>query len=306
MPSIRQLEAFCALAKHKHFGRAAQALGVTQPALTRTLQKLEGRLGVNLFDRQEMVPSVFGEVVLRFAEPIVGNFAELQRELSLLRSVEMGGLVVAMGPYPADISGSRAAAMLSTAHPKLAITLRVCNWNEAILAVLQNAADLAIAEISEAEQQDDLETELVRRAQGYFFCGASHPLAKRKQLVLEDLLEFPWVGPSYPGRIRAALPMVDRPFGAFDAEYDRFSPRILVETFAMAKDLVLGGNAISAFVPGQLRDELKIGRCVKLPLTQPNLSVNYGFITKRGRTLSPAAKAFMEIVREIELAIPAS
>ena len=68
----------------------------------------------------------------------------------------------------------------------------------------------------------------------------------------------------------------------------------------------LCGDAISAFVPGQLRNELQTGLCVKLPLTQPNLSVNYGFITKRGRTLSPASKAFMEIVREIERAIPES
>jgi LysR family transcriptional regulator of gallate degradation len=196
--------------------------------------------------------------------------------------------------------------MLSSAHPKLAITLRVCNWNEAIRDVLQNVADLAIAELAEAEQHTELETEVVRRAQGYFFCSASHPLARRKRLGLDDLLEFPWVGPSYPGRIRAALPEVDRPFGAFDTDYDRFSPRILVETFSMAKEMVLNGNAISAFVPGQLDDELKTGICVKLPVNVPHLSVNYGFIAKRGRTFSPAAKAFMENVRNIERTLPQS
>jgi DNA-binding transcriptional LysR family regulator len=90
------------------------------------------------------------------------------------------------------------------------------------------------------------------------------------------------------------------PFGAFDADCDRFSPRILVETFSMAKEMVLNGNAISAFVPGQLQSELKTGQCVKLPVNLPNLSVNYGFIVKRGRTLSPASKAFMDRVRDIE------
>ena len=80
MPSIRQLEAFRAVAKHRHFGRAAQELGVTQPALTRSLQKLERRLGVPLYDRHEMSPTVFGEATLRFAEPAVDGLAELKRE----------------------------------------------------------------------------------------------------------------------------------------------------------------------------------------------------------------------------------
>lgn len=304
MPSIRQFGVLRVLSEHRHFGRAAQALGVTQPALTRSLQKLEAMLGVPLFDRQAMAPSVFGEAALRFAETALGGYAELRREITLLQGADTGALVVAMGPYPADISGRRAAALLSTHHPKLSITLRVCNWSYAMSDVLQNAADVAIAEISEAEQHPDLETVLVRRAQGYFFCAANHPLAKRKKLVLDDLLEFPWVGPTYPGRIRAVLPEVDMPFGTFDPQHGQFNPRILVETFSIAKDLVLNGAGIGAFVPGQLEEELKARRCVRLPLDLPDLSLNYGFITKRGRTLSPSARAFIQTVQEIEATIP--
>ena len=73
MPSIRQFEALRALASHRHFGRAAQALGVTQPALTRSLQKLEHGLGAPLFDRQGMAPTAFGEAALRFADPAAGG-----------------------------------------------------------------------------------------------------------------------------------------------------------------------------------------------------------------------------------------
>ncbi|HKN28208.1 MAG TPA: LysR substrate-binding domain-containing protein [Roseiarcus sp.] len=55
---------------------------------------------------------------------------------------------------------------------------------------------------------------------------------------------------------------------------------------------------------GQIDRELQDGLFVTLPFDAPWLSLNYGFITKRGRTLSPAARAFMEIVREIERGIP--
>ena len=87
-------------------------------------------------------------------------------------------------------------------------------------------------------------------------------------------------------------------------ESDRFTPRILVETFPMARDIVLNSDAVGAFAPGQLRDELERGRCIALPVELPALKMNYGFIVKRGRMLSPAARAFMEIVRRIEQTIP--
>ena len=133
-----------------------------------------------------------------------------------------------------------------------------------------------------------------------FFCRSAHPLAVKDPLALEDLLEFPWVGPSLPGRMRKALPVVGKPFGVFDDVQDRFHPRILVETFPTAKRIVLAGDGIGAALPVQIERELAEGACVMLPVEAPWLRLNYGFIAKRGRTPSPAARAFMESVRAIE------
>ena len=103
--------------------------------------------------------------------------------------------------------------------------------------------------------------------------------------------------------MRAALPQADKPFGSFDDSADRFYPRILVETFSAAKDIVLEGKALGAAVKGQIDGDVRDGRLVTLPVEAPWLTLNYGFIIKRGRTLSPAAEAFIEIVREIERGI---
>ena len=101
-----------------------------------------------------------------------------------------------------------------------------------------------------------------------------------------------------PDGLRKALPVVDKPFGKFDEFEDQFHPRILVETFSTAKRIVLAGLGIGAAVPLQIEPELKEGRCVTLPVEALWLSLNYGFIAKRGRSLSPAAKAFMEIAED--------
>jgi hypothetical protein len=83
------------------------------------------------------------------------------------------------------------------------------------------------------------------------------------------------------------------PCGVFDAVKNRFLPRILIGNFAAAKHIVLAGQGIGAALPFQLKREIDDGDCVLLPIELPWLSLNYGFISKRGRTHSPAAKAFM-------------
>jgi DNA-binding transcriptional LysR family regulator len=100
--------------------------------------------------------------------------------------------------------------------------------------------------------------------------------------------------------MRKALPVADKPFGPFDDVQDRFHPRVLVETFSAAKRIVLAEQGVGGAIPFQIERELKDGLCVALPVEAPWLRLNYGFIAKRGRTLSPAAKAFMAIVRRIE------
>jgi len=298
--SLRQIEIVKALAKHHHFGLAAKALRVSQPALTRSLKQLEAELGVTLFDRQGVTPTPFGEIVLRHGERAAAEFHELMREVALAKGLEIGELRIAAGPYAADISGERAIGLLSARHPNLVVELRIANWTQVVADVIGGAVDLGFADVSEAQHDPNLDVHFARSRQLSFFCSTQHPLAGKRPLTIEHLLEFPWVGPSRPGRIRKALPALDKPFGRFDQLQDRFHPRILVETFSAAKRVVLAGLGIGGAIPPQIDRELKEGLCVTLPVEVPWLRLNYGFIAKRGRTLSPAAKAFMDIVGTID------
>ena len=193
--SVRQIEIVKALAKHRHFGLAAKALGVSQPALTRSLKQLEADLGVSLFDRQGVTPTLFGEIVLRHGERAAAEFHELMREITLAKGIEIGELRVAAGAYPADISATRAIGVLTAHHPRLTVELSIADWSRIAQGILENRVDLGLAEISEAERDPDLRTEAVRDSRGIFFCAADHPLAQKKGVALEDLLEYPWVGP---------------------------------------------------------------------------------------------------------------
>jgi DNA-binding transcriptional LysR family regulator len=305
MQTIRQFEIIQALATHRHFGRAARALRISQPSLTRSLKELEGRLGVVLFDRHGVEPTLFGQMALRYGEPVLANAAELRREIDLAKGLRSGRLVIAAAMFPTDISARKAIGLLAARHPALAVELVQSDWVRATEMVLKGEADVGVAELTAAEANNDLQTEPVRNSLLQFFCAAKHPLAKRSTVTIDDLMDFPWVAPSLPDRMRDFL-SDGKAFGFWDHSKGRFAPRIQVSTFSDMREIVIAGQGLSAALPSQLERELSNGLCVLLPVTLPWLTLNYGFITKRGRTLSPPATVFMDLMRKIERELQSS
>ena len=92
MFDLRRLRHALALAEHRNFARAAAALHITQPALSRSIQALEDGLGVRLFDRspRDVDPTAFGELVLRHARSLELSARDLDRELQLAKGLEIG------------------------------------------------------------------------------------------------------------------------------------------------------------------------------------------------------------------------
>jgi DNA-binding transcriptional LysR family regulator len=301
MLTIRHLQLVRILARCGHFGRAAEELGMSQPALSKGIANIERRLGVRIFDRASpCTATTFGAILIKHSESIVADYSELLREIKLAKGLDTGSLSISCGLYPAEMSVQEAIGTLTTRHPALLCKLMVKDWIDVPDDIGARAFDIGVGDITEALTRPELETECLRTSSVVVFCRSGHPLTQKTVVNVRDILEFPWACPALPARMFEGLPKISKPFGILDDATKRVIPRIWVETFSAAKSVVLSGDALSAGPRQLIAKELNDASLAMLPLSLSWLTLNYGFIWRRGRSLSPACLAFMQLVRDIE------
>ena len=301
---LRQLRHVLALDQFRNFARAAEAIGLTQPALSRSIQVLEKSIGARLFDRDRsrVEPTPVGERLIERARPLVNQARDVEHDLRQMLGLEVGLLRIGAGPYPADLSVGTAVGRLVRRHPGLMVDLAVGDWTELIRRVASGELDLAIADTGMAQRDDRLVAELLPQHQLNFFCRTGHPLADRTAVTLDEVRNFPLVGTALPPQLAALAARNNRGLRSNLPE-GITAPEIRVGTFALARRIVMESDAVGGAVPSQIEDAVARGQLVRLTLDLPWLKTNYGIIRLANRTPGPAAMAFMEILRKVEAEI---
>jgi DNA-binding transcriptional LysR family regulator len=142
---LRQLEYFVAVARHRHFGRAAEAVYVTQPALSQQIRRLEAELGLALLKRTsrgvELTPA--GEDLLAHAETILGEVSTARGAMDEHAGVVRGAVRVAA--TTADALGlPEILAAFHREHPGVRLALRHASPSEVLELLRRGAVDLAV------------------------------------------------------------------------------------------------------------------------------------------------------------------
>ncbi len=298
---LRLIQHALTLARHRNYARAAEALHLSQPALSRSIAGLEAALGVKLFDRtrQGVTATAFGERLLARGLTLLTDAAELERELKLMQGLKAGVLKIAAGLYPSELSVAPAVGRLAVRHPQLRIEMHNADWRTVIRKVLASQVDLGIMELSSAEQDPRLVIEPLPQHPGAFFCRPGHPLLKEKSPSLEDMLKFPFVSGSVPARAGEMFYRLAKA-GAIDPDTGDYLPAVMVDSVTHAKAVVLGSDAVSMAPIGLLGAEVKSETLALLPFRLPWLHTNYGFAYLKERALAPATQALMSEIRSIE------
>lgn len=302
MITQRRLRHLLRLVEYGHFGRAAAALNISQPALTKSIQALEAELGVTLLDRKRgaVTLTAFGELVVQRSRSLLNAEEDMLHEINLLAGLEVGSLRVALGPYPSTVSGYPALARLLARCPKISIAVHVAGWRDVVRQVIAREVDLGLAELGSLPADDQFESILVGQHRAHFFCRPEHPVLKQGPLELAGLLEFPWIASRLPSRIAADLPQADCNAGRIDPFNGDFVPAIEIDLpFALA-GLVAGSDALALASLVLMEQDLAAGTVALVPTAGIEFRAGYGFIYLKNRSLTPAALAYMQEIVAVE------
>jgi len=299
---LQQLRQVLALAEHGSFVRAAAALHISQPALSRSIQNLERRFGSDLFVRSSSgaVPTDLGRLYIERARDVLRMADELDREAVSHGKLRTGRVAVGGGPFPADAVLGHAAAKFVEKYPGVSVKVQARDWDELAHQLRSRELDFFVAETSTLHREPDLEvTPLPADHPVYLVARAGHPLAGRGRVSIEDALEWPL---ATPGRVPPRL--LDPLLAAHRAASKRIAtarplPSIECNSLATVKRVVANSDAVTGTILSCISDELESGRFVLLT-HEPWLHLQYGVTSLRGLPLTSIAQRFLEFTLDAE------
>jgi len=185
--TIAQLEYAVALADHGHFGRAAAACGISQPALSMQLRTLEGLLGVALFDRatSPVVPTDVGALIVSQARAVLAAVEGLAALPARAAGRIEGELRLGVLPTLAPYLLPRALPRLARKHPALRLTVEELPTPIVLERLATNAIDAGL--IATASRSPGLTQRPLFREPLLLYVHARHPLAARRRVRPDEL-----------------------------------------------------------------------------------------------------------------------
>lgn len=298
--STRQVRQVVALDRRRHFGRAAEDLGISQPALSRSIQALEERLGVQLFlrSRAGVEPTRAGALILRHAQQLLTAAADLEHELADFLQRGDQEFSIAVGLYPADLTIAEAIGEISRFSPGLFVRVEVCDWAEAYGLLENGRVQLVLCERAGHEAYAN---EVVNERPVYFAVRHDHPLLEEPALTMDRLMSYPWACARIPLRAQTLFEFKDSMAGTPRPDQGYFVPAITAPSLMTALNLAATGNAV-AFTPLVAAEPLlESGALRLLPFHLPWMRLNYGFAWRPEQALSAPVRQFMQSVRDAEL-----
>jgi DNA-binding transcriptional LysR family regulator len=293
---LRDLHIMLAVAERGSLIKAAHDLAVSPPVISKAITDLEAAVGARLFDRDRhgAVPTTFGRTLIRRSVAALDELRQGVKELEFMADpttgeVAIGGLAAMMGGLLPTV-----VAELRLAHPRLIVHVTQVLTSPGVYDNLRNRTfDLIIGRLPAETLEADLASERLFDEPVSIVVGKENPLARRRKLSVSELLREPWVLPQ-PGTQVGSL--VREIFGAHGA---RPIAPVICSSIEMYWGLLATGRFIAAMPLSLLRFAPQRNAVVRLPIKVATRSNSVGVVTLRNRTLSPAARLFIEKTRDM-------
>ena len=298
---LKDLHVFFTVAQRGSMARAAEQLRVSQPAISAVIANLERLLGVKLFDRgrQGVELTVYGRTLLRRSLAAFDELRQSVTDIEFLGDAKVGQ--VAIGCIE-SFSGSvlpQVIQKFSKRYPN--VTVRVDQANDYLtleMPDLRNRKlDLILAQLitpgTSDPFADELNIETLFEDRIIVAVGPKHPLARRRNVDLADLIDEPWALTAPQSWMYTRLEEAFRARG-FNM------PKVNVVTFSLQlrTNLLTTGRFVTVFPSSFLRLNTSLRALQVLPVKLGDSPWPVAIVTLKNRTLSPVVERFIEHLRD--------
>lgn len=289
---LRDIEYFGVIARHGNMRRAAEALGLSPPALSKSLRRLETSMEARLVERTgkgvRLTP--VGVALAAQAHRLRLTLDDITREAADLNRGRSGHLRIGAGPSDCELLPAACARLMKEA-PRLRIDILVSDNDELVPLVVDGTLDLALNTVPLTLYDGVEQTHL--QDDGYVaFASANHPLTRRRALALTDLVDQRWTSSTadYLPKQLLVRAFTDRGLPA---------PRFILQSRAVRLRLqMVASTDLLGFGPKRVVDMAAASLRLKaLRVEELTLPRSVGVMYRKGAYLPPAATRLIQLLK---------
>ncbi|WP_117196017.1 LysR family transcriptional regulator [Rhizobium terrae] len=294
----RLLRYLLAIDRAGSFQKAAEALGISQPALSVSIARLEDITRMHLVDRGRYgaILTDMGKILIRHAESIEAILQLARRELEARRQGAEGPLRVGGTPLATGSILPRVIAHILRENGNAAIAVTEGTDEQLMERLLTHEIDLVISNVGQRPTPENVEEIPLFTARSVIVVRAGHPLAGRQQVSLVELTDSTWIMPPPGGAFRKQIEALFMTNGIpFPANLVEAAP------FSVLKAIVERSDGVSILSDQFLRDEIRRGILTAIPLAEHIASRQFAMQKIAGRQLNSLGKRFVAVATELSL-----
>lgn len=287
MIDLRHVRHLLAVASHSTVQSAADALHLTQPALTKSIARFEEELGAKLFERRgrKLALTELGERMVARGEDLLRHVRELEEEVDLWKGLGTGEVSIGVD---AETELGLLADVLEAfvpEHPGVQVTVRSGQTDTLLPALLQGELHFLVADAELVIERDDLEIVPLTAEPIAAAIRPDHPLARKRKPLTAEIAALPFLGASTAPRFDRWKDEVGR-----EEAGQPFMPSLLCDNYEVLIRIAERSDSI-VFGPRRLLARYaEAGRLKLAPWPIDGPDIQSSLIRSKGRLLSPAAE----------------
>ena len=283
-----QLEIFLEVARLSSFSRAAEKRFRTQPAISSQIRALEEEVGARLLDRSggRVSLTVAGKLFVKYAEETIESRKAILTAIAETEHVPRGAIIVGANEGTCLHILPEVFAQFKRNYPDVAVSIKRSDYAKILESIVENAVDFGVVSLPVTDNR--LECVMIHRDELVVITPPGHPLSAKKSATVAKVAAYPLVVPK-AGHTRDALEALF---------YDRkLKPHYAMEldSSELLKRFVAADVGVGFISRSNIEEDIRANALAVVSLSDAQIRRDLALVYRKDRTLSRAAKAFMEI-----------